>query len=408
MYIITLLIFISLSILSYKYNRSLVEPSFITSTLWTLIIFIYNFIPHGLYPVSDKFYYAIMLWVIPFCTSCLFFSKKKFKVSKYLTNSNPTIKFSALTLFFLIGLYLILIFELIKLSREYGDNGILYGVRSAFLDKEQKLPSSINMLMYFATIGITITIANLYTTYSKCFLYKLLIVFQFFFLVCLGNKGGIANFGFALLFLGYYYRQMNLKKVIGFILVLVCLMVVITLFRQGDNSDNSFTILDFILIYLLSPLPAFDMILNSQIHIVYGTPGSATFEAITKLSTTLGVNLGVTPHYADSWWVGVPVATNVFTHMANFYLDFGYWGIFIFALFFGSSWGILYNLMKRRIQLFAIIYAIFFYTLFLTFFADYVFTFLSLSIQYIVISYLLFVKFKIRRHVSNNHFISKL
>lgn len=403
MYIFVLLTFTGLSVLSYKCNKSLIEPSFITSALWAFLIFVYNFIPHGLYPVSDKFYWAITLWVVPFCLSCLFFSKVNFKVSKYLTNRHPTLQFSTFVLFILIGIYVVLILELMKLSREYGDGGILYGVRSAFLDKDRELPGSVNLLMYLATIGLTLTIANLYTHNSQRFLCKLLILLQFFFLICLGNKGGLANFGFAILFLNYYYGKLNVKKIVGFALVFIILMTVVTLFRQGDDTESSATLAEFILIYTLSPLPAFDMILNSQLNIVYGTPGSATFESVIKLFTALGIDLGVTPHYADSWWVGVPLATNVFTHMATFYLDFGYAGIFFFALFFGSSWGILYNLMKRKIQLFVVIYAIFFYTLFLTFFADYVFTFLSLTLQYILISHLLFIKFRIYGRLSGNH-----
>lgn len=408
MYIFVLLTFIGLSILSYKYNKRLIDPSFVTATLWALLIILYQFIPHGLNPLSDKFYWAIVLWVVPFCLSCLFFTKINFKVSKYLTNRYPSIRFSAFTLFLLIGIYLILILELMKLSREYGDGGILYGVRSAFLDKDRDLPGSISLLMYLATIGLTLTIANWYTHKSERLLCKLLIYLQFFFLICLGNKGGLANFGFAILFLNYYYGKLNVKKIVGFALVFIALIAVVTLLRQGDDTESSFTLVEFILIYTLSPLPAFDIILNSQLSIVYGTPGSATFESIFKLFTALGVDLGITPHYADSWWVGVPIATNVFTHMVTFYLDFGYAGIFFFALFFGVSWGILYNLMKRRIQLFVVIYAIFFYTLFLTFFADYVFTFLSLTLQYILISHLLFIKFRIHGRFSSNHSIGNL
>lgn len=391
-----LFLFLFLMFLSYAYNRSLVDPSFITSGLWFTILFVYNFVPHGLYPISDKFYYAIVLWVVPFCICSLFFSKKNFKVSGYLTGKQPNSQIFRRLLPFILVFDVLLIAGLVQLSGGYSAKGVAAGVRAAFIGQEGEIPGYINFFMYFAVVGTSIVIAYMFDRHSKSLGYKLLIVLQLILLLCLGNKGGIASIGFAILFLFYHYRKLNLKKIFAFAIAIVGLMTIVVLSR-GD-TDESTTVLDYLLIYTLSPIPAFDMVLNSEIPIIYGTPGASTFDSFVKLFNTLGFDLGVTPHYAPSWWVYVPLPTNVFTHLCTFYLDFGYWGIFIFALFFGCSWGILYNLMKRNIQLFVIIYAIFFYTLFLTFFADYVFTFLSLSIQYIVIAHFLFLKFKFSAH----------
>ncbi len=52
--------------------------------------------------------------------------------------------------------------------------------------------------------------------------------------------------------------------------------------------------------------------------------------------------------------------------------------------------------MRRGVKLFVAIYALFFHALLLAFFADWIFTFLSLSIQYLFISHLLFIRFKIK------------
>lgn len=387
-----LFLFFFLAFFSYYYNRSLVDPSFVTSGLWFTILWVYNFVPHGLYPISEKFYYAIALWVVPFCICSLFFSKKNFKVSRYFIAKEPNTKIFHRLLPVILVFDILLIAGLMKLAGAYSTKGIAAGVRTAFIGHGDEIPGYINFLMYFAVVGTTIVIAYMFNRCSKSSGYKLLIILQIVLLLFLGNKGGIASVGFAILFLFYYYRKLNFRKILAFAIAITGLMTVIVLSR-GD-TDEAMTVLDYLLIYTLSPIPAFDMILNSEIPIIYGTPGASTFESFMKLFDALGFDLGITPHYAPSWWVYVPLPTNVFTHLCTFYLDFGYWGIFLFAVFFGSSWGILYNLMRRSIQLFVVIYAIFFYTLFLTFFGDYVFTFLSLSIQYLVIAHFLFLKFK--------------
>lgn len=67
--------------------------------------------------------------------------------------------------------------------------------------------------------------------------------------------------------------------------------------------------------------------------------------------TEVANKLGLTEKYnsGETGWVNVPVLTNVYTVMFPYYVDFGYWGIFIFSLILGSGWGVLYNEMKRGI-----------------------------------------------------------
>ena len=125
-------------------------------------------------------------------------------------------------------------------------------------------------------------------------------------------------------------------------------MTILVLVR-GDAEDVTLT--EYLLIYILSPMPAFDLILKGDLS---------------------------------------------FTNMFNYYVDFGYWGIFLFAILVGIAWGTLYNFMRRGVKLFVAIYALFFHALLLAFFADWIFTFLSLSIQYLFISHLLFIRFKIK------------
>ena len=81
--------------------------------------------------------------------------------------------------------------------------------------------------------------------------------------------------------------------------------------------------------------------------------------------------------------------------MHSFHSDFGYWGIFVFALILGVFWGILYMGIQFNIPFLATLYAVFAHSLILQFFADYIFTFLSVTLQVFIIVYFLFVKHKL-------------
>ena len=391
MVLLILIILLFFSVLSYWYTRSAVHPAFITSTLWLILILVYSLIPHGLYPLSAKFYYAIALWCIPFCSCALIFSKFRFAVPAYFTYSCPNIK-----LFNKIGPILLvtnalLIVAFNTLAADYGTN-IVSRLRNVFMYSPEEVPRQISLLMYLSVFGIVTVITYMYTPVTRTIKYKLLTFSSLIILMCLGNKGGIAGPAFAVLFMQYFYGKLNWKKIVVFLLIVIGLMTAMVLIRADAGGV---TLADYIIIYTLSPLPAFDMLLNHDLTVLPATVGTATFGSFFKVLHALGLDASVVP-FVPPDWAYVPLPTNVFTHMYSFYLDFGYGGIMAFAIFFGSAWGILYNLMKRHIRLFVTVYALFFHSLLLSFFADFVFTFMSLSIQYLFIVHLLYLRFKFR------------
>ena len=73
--IIVVVILSFLALFSYKCSHSWTHPAFLTSMLWLIMVLCYNVLQHGLYPLSDLFYCALLLWCIPFCVCSLAFSK---------------------------------------------------------------------------------------------------------------------------------------------------------------------------------------------------------------------------------------------------------------------------------------------------------------------------------------------
>lgn len=64
-------IFALMAYYSYYRTRRIIYPAVVVSVVWTLLLFLYNIFDHGLYPLSDRFYIATFLWVVPFCLASL-------------------------------------------------------------------------------------------------------------------------------------------------------------------------------------------------------------------------------------------------------------------------------------------------------------------------------------------------
>lgn len=388
--IIVVVILSFLALFSYKCSHSWTHPAFLTSMLWLIMVLCYNVLQHGLYPLSDLFYCALLLWCIPFCVCSLAFSKFNLPIPKILLWQMPNMKIFQKLSLLLVLLNVILLCFLNTISKDYGDN-IMSGSRNMFIYHEDELPALLNYLMYFLNVSVVFIISYMYTYGAKPISFKLLFVAVLIVLLCLGNKGGIACSVFAVLFLQYYYGKLTFSRMIICLLLLVGVMTILVLVR-GDAEDVTLT--EYLLIYILSPMPAFDLILKGDLSFNV-TPGAATFSSIVKVLDVMGLGDNI-KHLDASGWAYVPLPTNVYTNMFNYYVDFGYWGIFLFAILVGIAWGTLYNFMRRGVKLFVAIYALFFHALLLAFFADWIFTFLSLSIQYLFISHLLFIRFKIK------------
>lgn len=90
--IIVVVILSFLALFSYKCSHSWTHPAFLTSMLWLIMVLCYNVLQHGLYPLSDLFYCALLLWCIPFCVCSLAFSKFNLPIPKILLWQMPNMK----------------------------------------------------------------------------------------------------------------------------------------------------------------------------------------------------------------------------------------------------------------------------------------------------------------------------
>lgn len=387
--IFCILIFLLISFLSYKKTHSIIHPAVIVSLSWGGLLFVYRYFDHGLYELSDKFYKAILLWVTVFCGSALWFYRKKIKFSSPIyTSSLKTVLLKRLT-------YISLVINIIGIYEYYSlSGGIAYNALVAMTREEVELPLTIRILQLFQVFSTVL--------YAVLMLYgkhidiprKWIVLYVITIFVWAGiaaNKTGLFQLVAISVVIAYLKQKLSITKIILSFTILLVSFLVLQNMRAKSVGGKEESMEDIVLTYVLSPMPAFDMVLNGEKEF---SPGR-TWRFFLAVANKSGL-VEKSNDKDDSGWVNVPVLTNVYTVMFPYYVDFGYWGIFIFALILGGGWGILYGEMMRGTPLFVVIYAVLTHSLLLQFFADYIVNYLSMVLQIIIFCSILILHYKIK------------
>lgn len=382
----TLFILFCLFVFSYYRSRSILHPATTTSLLWLLILTVYNFSNVVLFDLSCLFYKSLLLWCVPFCIVSLILGNVNFYCSPYLKNVYSNVKILDRIVIYV---YLILFLSLILLIQQglsVDSENIVSGYRNydmTNLNEKKSIYESI--LHYGMNISLIFVLARMFYSdniVGKSWKIAFLLLIVFFVI-----KAQKSNFILIFLFLLCFYLKKGYKRKIFYIfLFTISLLVFVSILRAGVH-DIDFG--NFIQIYTMSSLPAFDTVLLGETVVCPNYPGEFTFNMITRLFYGNRNDL-----FSLERWVSVPLPTNVYTVMFNYYVDFGYLGIFIFSVLMGTFWRYLYSFFRRNISCFVFVYSILYYILVNQFYSDSFSLFTSRWIQYILLSIFLFLRFK--------------
>lgn len=397
MSIITIVTLFIILFFSLKLSKSILHPATITSLLWFVLLIIYNVVDHGLYELSDKFYIALLLWTVPFCCISLFVSSYKYQFPSILASASPNI--SVRIIYPLMFVFVaIAIYGLYLKGLHYNSNNFFSGIRAAAvatLNGEEdsfRPPFYIRISTMFASYAL-ITMLAIWNKKKKLAPYILFILLVFVFYLFRSNKTVIAQLCLSILCFYLFYNKLTKKVIFVFGVLLVLLLFASHLLRSNDSS--SFDLIEFLSVYLLSPLPAFDSVLNSNYNYIYSFNGEFTFRFFVPYLQMLGLNVVENPDSFNLYnWTYTPVPVNVYTIMFSFFVDFGYKGIFYFSIILGSVFGLIYKLASQGYVICRIWYSILFYILVFQFFSDYFFQFLGAHIAELLFTILIFCTFK--------------
>ena len=359
------------------------SPWFITVIIWFGILLMFQF-DTLLYPLGDRFYTSIMLWVPIFCTaSMLTYYALPSGVSDREQKKMESIDINSTIFNVLFYLSLVMtplyLYRIMQTIMMFDTADMLYNLRVLAVHGEE----SYGILNYTYVINMSLLAVGIWH-YPKIPLWKLLAIY----FVCsisafaIMEKGMIFYFLAATVFVLYEKRVIKMRTILIWGVVIVVLFFLMNMARDssGLDEDDRMTFLDFLAIYILSPSVAYERISEDM----SGQWGTNTFYTIYLFLNRFGFNFEQAAKLQGFVWV--PLPTNVYTIFQPFYQDFGQKGVAMIALLYGTASGWVYRLFRNGSRYGRCIYIYFVYVLLLQFFQDNL-----LQSSVIVLQYLFFV-----------------
>lgn len=381
MNIITIGILLILLVLSYTVSKSILAPAVVTNFIWTVLLLIYNTVDHGLYTLSDKFYFIVLLWTGGFTISALFTEKIRIRIPRAMKSLNKEGLGNKLLWVMVIALCLS-IYGQYLIGNNLNSDNVFAGIRQhsvSMLNGEEAsiiLPAYISVAKMLAPFAVIVIGTLFFLREDRRFLVIIGLVLLVVYVLFRSNKLAVVELIFSLFGLYVLKKGITRKKIIYFFSIFVVFMLLAHLMRRKEDN-TSVDLVHILSVYLLSPLPAFDNILNnSSIRLIEDFNGEYTFRAFIPYLNLLGFNLvGNSDPFNLHFWTYTPLPVNVYTIFFSFYADFGTMGIVVASIAYGAFFGFLWNGggWRHNIPMFQMAYAVFFYTLIFQFFADFLF-----------------------------------
>jgi oligosaccharide repeat unit polymerase len=367
---ITILFILALMIAGFLYFRigDMFSPWMLTVGIWFFILFLLLTQKGLLYPLGDQFYVCLFIWVPILCLSSIitYLVMPKVKNEEVTKKSSIDINKGMFNCVFLILMIIapLYLYKVLKIVSAYDMTDFLYNIRlyNIFGD------TSFGILNYAHVFGQAALVIALWR-YPKMPLWQvvLIVMANLMCVFAIMTKTTLLFLFVAIIFVLYEKGIVKARSIFISSIVIVCIFFFFNVAResQSDGKADSWTMLDFICMYILSPSVAFGYVgdnLSSQF-------GYSTFSAIYQFLNGWGLgNYEIRPGIQD--FVFVPIPTNVYTIFQPFFEDFRYEGIAFFALVYGVFTGMAYRLCRNGNAAGKCIYTFFVLHLILQFFME--------------------------------------
>lgn len=416
--VLALYYFILLTLVMYtvKEYKDILHPIFISGIIWIFLPTLYEIFclfNSSMVQLSSKFYLCVLCYFIPLFVLCNLSNNRirQKKVLYDLVSENEDIQYTVsqnikLINFFVkleIILNFLLIYKLFSFTGTFNYKEAIIIFRWYQVYHPEAFTGAIKYLRYaFSFTAPTLCYIYLYHSKHKKIETVTLILQTAIILPIYASKGFIMKYFLIVVVLLYLNKKLNIRSLL--VLILLGLGGIYALSMIRDSSFLSeLTYLDYIFTYLLSPLPAFDKLINGEIYLSDMPFGSRSWAFLYRVSNRLfhtplppkdSAVINYVKLVAPS---GSIIETNVYTGMGKHYMDFGIAGIIFYGALFGLVLGFIYRgFASDKLNFLQIAYILILYCVFFQFFGDEFFGFLSMPLQDLLCAFFICNKFRIR------------
>lgn len=366
------------------------SPWVLTVFIWGFILGLYYALDTNLYPITEQFYYSLILWLPIFCV-CAFVTYVLTPADHQATTSAGGIDFnnSVFNFFFILSLIItpLYVYSVYQVVIMFGTEDLMNNLRMLAVRGGGQ-----GFLNYSIVINQVLFIVALWA-HPKVPTWKVVVLG----IACLMNALAIMEKGSLLLLFVCILFVMFEKSIIKLRSILVSGVLVVVVFYffnlaravEGSDYQENETLMDFFIQYALSPPVAFCQLMQDV------TPqfGANTFGSIYVFLSRFGADVVVKTKLQE--FVLVPVPTNVYTIFQPFFIDFGYRGVAFFAAVYGVASGYLYRLFRSRNSVGTCLYTYLVYVLIMQFYQENIIISMVFILQFIIFT-LLITQNKIR------------
>lgn len=371
-------------------KQDIFSPGVLTAGIWLFCLLLFVVLPNRLPALQQQFLLCAGIWSGCFVLSSL--SMQSLSYSNKKMQCSATIR----DLYFWISIACIpALLLFVYRAIAYGTtDSIALNLRMATLGKNVKVGEDTYTPMYYilwlATYLLYLIDANKKHWKRTVILGCLTLLFG----IATMSKAMILTVGIITLFVLYKRGIISTKYILIGGAAVLAMMIVLQGIRHSMSMDKE-EVENIFEQYILRGFCAFDTLLPcSSSH-----SGENVFRIFYAISYKLGWS-SIEPIDPILPWVYEPVATNTYTVMYPFFLDFGYVGVGVFAVVLGAGAGWLYKKSEQGNSFYTILYAYFCVMLVMQYVQDNFFTNLAgvikfvllLSLPYIVGNYQLLRK----------------
>lgn len=383
MLLMVMLLAILLTILGWYVARDLFAPCVAGPGIWAAIIAMYYIVPNNYFPICHDFPLSLSLWLVGFFIASVWVAGK----TPLSTSVNKEPNKLVLRTYVVITITAIPLMSFMLLWKAFTEEPetmfrYLRVMAVGFDDNIQ--PPDFGPLVYANGVAyITLLFVMLY--FKNKWVIGSVLFMNFLSAFVAMAKISFLTVLFTLMYVGYSRGLFKLKHMTYAFILFMVLCFFMQVAREGDGGDQV-GIADTLSLYTTSAMVCFDY---------YAVPcSSLNFgEHVFRFFYAVGHSLGLCAEPAKilSDFVYIPEMANTYSVLYPFYIDFGNVGVLLFSLLYGAFYGFLYKKSLGGNKMLLILYAIFFILLLLEFFAEQIFTNLSMTIQYVVFAVIPFM-----------------